>query len=691
MNASMRMGKGHGLALALALFAGLAAIRAAALQFEHSLHSIDGALQTWFALENFAAGAQLGREFQSYLGITMVLALLPAFLAFGQTLYASTLSAHLFVLLGAFASAYGAAWFIRFIPASQRWIAAIGLLFVFYYALPFAGELIDHPFPLAFDPGHSLRPIRGFLPFFMLPVVVVCLRAILRRESLQHGFALGLAGGIGLLWSNDAGIPLVIALVLALALALFARPFALLRILGVFAGGVLLGAGAVLVMVTHGEPGFWLRYNFVDVAGDQVWYFGPWDRSARIFGPLDLVHIVQNGRPIAVLTLLSLIACAALAALRLVLRRGARVRGAAFVFVASSLIGTALLPQVGGHVGSGYNDITVFFGALAPLIVGQRMVLRLARPLVRWLGGMPLRALAWGAVLAMIGLETATLAATLRQTERTVYAPELGFYVTPLMAADLAAMKAASAFWQAHGIAKDRQLLSVYTSALDIAAQSRSPAAVGSLIHALGPGNRADFEALARRREVAAVTTIAPDYSGWEGWLTRANAGFFAALHANYRPIGRNDQHVLWVRRDGGQPPRRGEAACRVEKLASHALQIEVRSPASGTAQIGLKRTGPFATGRSAVLTATEDSPFTRSQTSDPWLDFPRYGIPNTADIALEAPVEAGAPTKLLIEVVDGSQIGEAACEAALRQRVDFSALPGLPAAVAAHTGGRAP
>jgi len=676
---------GPGVAIALALALTLAAMRAASLQFEHSLHSIDGVLQTWFALDHFAQGEQLGQEFQSYLGITMILALLPAFLAFGQSLYASTLAAYLFVLLGSFASAYWVAWFLRFIPARQRWAVAVGLLFVFFCALPLLAGLIAYPYPLSFDPGHSLRPIRGFLPFFMLAPAVVCLRAILLRESLVHAFVLGLATGIGLLWSNDAGIPIVLALVLTLALALATRPLVLLRMLGAFAIGTAMSAGLILLLATHGEPDPWFRYNFADVAGDQIWYFGPWGRETRIFSPLDLAHILTNARPISVLTLASLVVCGALAAWRLLRGRGAHTREGAFVFVAASLIGTALLPQIGGHVGSGYNDITVFFGACAPIILGQRVILRHGRALVKGLGQLPVHALAGTAALIMIGLEGSALAKTLEQTERTVYAGELGFHVSPATASDLAAMKAFSAHWRAQGIAPDRQLLSVYTSALDITAQIESPTPVGSLIHALGPRNRADFEALVRRREVAAVTTIAPDYSGWEGWLARANAGFFAALHAHYRPVGRSDQHVLWIRRDEQSRPFTRPAQCKVSKLSTNALEIELRASSGGTAQVSLARDRAGPASRSAVLTVIEESPFTRRQQSDPWLDFPRYGVSNAREITLEAPLEAEEPTKLRLEMIDGSPIGDAQCKASVRDAIDLADLPSLADAVAIH------
>jgi hypothetical protein len=670
---------GWGGTLALAgLVLALVVGRALVLRYDHSLHSIDGVLQTWFALDHFARGEQLGTGFQSYLGVTMILALLPMFVGLGETLYASTVAAHGAVVVGAFAAAYGAVWLFRPIPARHRWLYAILLVFAFYYVLSLAARAVGYPYPLEFDPGVSLRSVRGFLPFFVLPVFVVCLRAAMRRDPLVPGFALGLAAGAGLLWSNDAGIPLVLALGLALTLALLRRPARLAKLLLGVAAGAALSASAIVLAVTHGDPRPWLHYNFRDVAGDQFWYFAPWDRATRIFGPLDLVNILWGDGVLSLACLVVLVACVLLALGQLLRGRGSPVRMAAFVFVGASVVGTALIPQVGGHIEGSYNDIAVFLGACAPLILAQRMLLRLAMPVLRIIGAAPVQLAGLGAAAIMLGAAGVEVAQTTRASDRSVFAEELGFYVTPEYAADLAAMRKLGAQWEARAVPADRRLLSVYTSALDIAAGTQSPTPVGSLIHALGTRNRVAFAGLVAERKVAAVTTIAPQYSGWEGWIVRANWPFFAALQQNYRPIARNDQHVLWVRTKRAAAPL-AEAQCRVEPVAANALAIRLTAARSGLASVKVIRRGPYGEGRTAMLTVTESSPFTEAQKTPPWNDFPRYGVDNTARLALAAPVEPGKPTRLLLEVLDRSAIGTAHCSAQVHAPVDYAALPGLP------------
>lgn len=671
-----------GLALA-GLAAVIIALRALALLYDHSLNSIDGALQTWFALDHFAQREQLGTAFQSYLGITMVLALLPVFVAFGQTLFASTLAANIAVVGGAFGAVYACVWLMRAVPRRARWPVTVLLIFAFYYAGRLVAEAIGLAWPATFDPGVSLRPLRGFLPFLVLPVFVVCLRRVLRDGRALAILPLGLVAGAGLLWSNDAGIPLVIALTLGLVMALYERLGLLARVLAAFGLGVVTSAGALLLAVTHGAPGPWLQYNFRDVAGDQFWFFAPWERSTRILSPADLPNILRHGELLSTASLILLTACVLWAMLQRLRGWSAPVRGSAFVFLGASVLGTALIPQIGGHVGAEYSAITFVLGVCAPLIIGQRVLLRWAKPLLRHRIAAQPAALAGLTALAMVGIEAVRLFAVWSVTDRTAYDPALGFYVTPDYAADLAAMRSLAAAWDAQGIPQDRRLLSVYTSPLDIAAGVANPAPVGSLIHALGPQNRAAFTALVASREVVAVTTIAPDYSGWEGWMRRANWPFFRALHANYVPLARNDQQVLWVRSESKRAPF-GPATCRVAARAPAQMVLEITAPSAGLATVTVTRKPPFATGRGAMLTVTEASPDT-ADTAERWADFPRYGIANTARLSLMAPVAPGQPTRLTLDVLDGSAIGGATCTAEVDAPLDLAALPPLPEGIARY------
>lgn len=671
-----------GLALML-LAATIMVLRGLTLLYDHSLHSIDGAMQTWFALDNFARGEKLGTGFQSYLGVSMMLGLVPAFLALGGTLFASTLAAHIAVIAGAFATAYALAWMIRWIGPRQRWMVAVLLVFAFYYVGGWVFDVVGLRYPLAFDPGVSLRPVRALLPVLVLPVFVWSVRRSLRRNSVWPMIALGVAAGVGLLWSNDSGIPLSIALVVALALAMLGRGGLLVRSVVVVAIAAIATSTGILLAVTHGEPGPWLQYNFRDVAGDQFWYFAPWDPETRVLSVADLPNILTGGDLPTTVSLVLLGASILVFIVRGVRAKGLSVREAGFVLVGATTLGTALIPQVGGHIEGSYNNITFMLGLCAPVILFQCRIFSAAKQSLRAMPSWLAPAATGAAVAAMIAVEAVRLLTIANESDREIRDPALGFLVEKEVAVDLAAMRWLADRWDDRNVPNDRRLLSVYTSALDVAAETRSPAPVGSLIHALGAKNRDAYAALVANREVEAVTTIHPGYSGWEEWMLRANWPFFRQLRENYRPVATNGQQVLWSR-GGGELPV-GEARCSVTAVSENAARIVIEADEPGWASVSVERGSGFATGRTAILTVTETSPATRAATGREWTDFPRYGVANAAQLSLVAPVEPGEATGLLLEVIDGSPIGSASCSARVYPQIDYATLPGLPAGIARY------
>jgi hypothetical protein len=85
------------------------------------------------------------------------------------------------------------------------------------------------------------------------------------------------------------------------------------------------------------------------------------------------------------------------------------------------------------------------------------------------------------------------------------------------------------------------------------------------------------------------------------------------------------------------------------------------------------------------MLTVVETSPETAVPGQDRWADFPRYGIANTARLNMVAPVAPGSVTRLTLELIDGSDVGEAACTAQLLAPVNLVDLPSLPNGIAHH------
>ena len=169
-----------------AVFVAFLILRGIVLYFDHPLETLDGAMQTWFAVNAFAQGQQLGQDFQSYLGVTIMLFLLPFYVLFGSTLFSSSLAASIAMALGLLAMVHGLLRLMRGLTPGLRWWL-VAASFAFLAAI---NEL---------NPGNSLRTVRSALPFLMLPLVLPLLRSLRGGSPLRSGLLLG---GGGRRWSD---------------------------------------------------------------------------------------------------------------------------------------------------------------------------------------------------------------------------------------------------------------------------------------------------------------------------------------------------------------------------------------------------------------------------------------------------------------------------------------------------------
>lgn len=653
------------LMVVLALFG----LRAVEIYWQHPLGSIDGAMQTWVSVDAFASGEQLGQDFQSYLGITMMLFLIPLFLLGGGTLFASTLSAHFAVFLGVSATLFGLLGLIRGMRPATRW-----LLFALLFALLFFSPLSE--------PGNSLRPLRWALPFFLLPFVLVLLRRIGEGPLVLPALGTGLAAGVALLWSNDAGIPTFASLLFALLLFGVGRRS--LLALGLVLLGAAVSAGLILAIVTHGAPSGWFTYNFLAVPRDQIWYFAPWRRETRVLEPQDLwlIFAAMRGRTLVVFLLLC--GSIAVALLYRALGRGDPVVLSAFVFLGLSTLGIVLLPQIGGHITSGYNWGVLLIGLAGPIIVFQHHLPALQDRFVR------LRPPRWAifATLCVTAILGATALAARQALDLVaasrdrIYVPELGFPVAPATADDAVALRRLRALLDAAGVPDNRRLLSTYTSAVDIILGSERPTEFGSIIHALGPGGRQRFRDVVEERQVAFVTTIHPRFSGWAAWNLRADWPFFAALHRGYVPVARSKQHVLWQRRRVPLDVAAQETTCTIAPTAHGGARVSVTAPVADLMQLDVTLEDPPPPRRSAILVATETSPDMRDPPAPLWNDAPRYGVEVAPRLSLVVPAEPGEASAVELAMMDGTPLRGAGCRATLARWPDVDDLPSFRAFV---------
>ena len=658
------------IAAVLIAFVGILAMRGLTLTYYHPDKSIDGAMQTWFAVRNFARGSQLGHDFQSYLGISSMLTLVPWFVALGETLWAATMSSHIMVAIGHGLTVYVCLRLVRWVP--NGWCLVLtGLVFVVLTVFG-AKRLVE--------PMYSLRPLRWALPFILALIAQPQLRRALVGEWLRPGLVIGLATGVGFLWSNDAGIPAFLAMIGAILACLWGRWATLAKLMATFLLATFAGAALLLLVVTHGEPMAWLHYNFGSVAGDQPWYFGPWDREAQVMGPADLGMIFWVMLPFSMMTAAFLLVTLAIALWMRLKGKGPPVRLGLFVLVASGALGSALLPQVGGHIELGYNRAMWIPGLAAPLILAGSQGLRAARRFVRWTGRKEARQftlLFLGAFLLWAGIEAGKFVA--KRADKVPVAA-LGIRLTPEGAADVEAFASQAREWDRRGVPEDRRLLSVYTSMFDLSMGDKvqSPTPFGSIIHALGEEERALFTSRVEERQVEAVTTIYPPYDSWGSWNWRANWPFFEALLRNYRPVARGDQQVLWLLDDPSALGAAMPATCDIVERADGTSFLHVRS--AGPNLVALDVELDFAAER-PFLVATERTREMRAivRRDVGWTGAPRYGLPPTRQQRLMVPTDsADRDATLQIERYDAGGLSIRSCEARAYAPPDYDALPGF-------------
>lgn len=648
------------------VFVAFLCLRGLVLYFSHPLETLDGAMQTWFAVHAFASGQQLGQDFQSYLGVTMMLFLLPFYMLFGSTLFSSSLAASTAVALGLLTMMHGLLRLMRGLtPGLRWWLVAAGFTFL---------AAIDD-----LSPGNSLRPVRSALPFLMLPLILPLLRSLRGSSPLRSGLLLGAVAGVGLIWSNDAGIPTFASLGFAILLCGTDKWHLTAKAVVCYAAGAVLTAGSILLVVTHGAPNSWLIYNFVAIPEDQIWYFAPWAREARVLRLSDVILIISAMSSKIQLAFFLLLISLVVAISRRLLARGAPIQLSAFVFLGLSAIGTALIPQLGGHVSNGYNLGLGYIGVFSPLIIFQKNIIGAIRHfpscIRRNLGRVVMVSAGMVVIVSSANMAYTTVRTVAAHLD-TVPIPELGFRVEPRFAEDVGALRQLRQVFDDAGVPNDARLQTTYPSALAIILDAKAPTPLGSIIHALGNDNRQRFIDVVADRRVAFATTVYLDHASWPDWNIRSNWGYFRALHLNYKPVAQNARHILWKRRAIPLPAPTEKAECRIDQDNSGASYLIILAPKAGHVEVQTKMATLPDTRHAEILTAIETSPFSQATGFVGWYDAPRYGIPTVLAHSMFVSVAANMPSKIKLEFLGKHTVKVASCTATVLSWPDMSGLP---------------
>lgn len=267
---------------------------------------LDGAFQTASGLFRLESGQAPGRDFFPYLGAGPLLLIFPFFKIAGGVLSASVFAAK-FVTLTLGWIAVSVLWHLIFRPRTAI-ISFVGGAAVFIVTGLVARQLnFTNPFSFGFEPGNSLRPIRAAIPY----IVAIASYFLISRfkNGLKRNILAGILIGISLLWSNDFAIPTAGLFVVFYFLLFYSKENSNWKKSAItLCFSAAISWALLLSLITFGHPFELIKYNLIDVATDQWWYFGPYGPSKRVFEIGQIFKLVskENIFPLVVLLVASI-------------------------------------------------------------------------------------------------------------------------------------------------------------------------------------------------------------------------------------------------------------------------------------------------------------------------------------------------------------------------------------------------
>lgn len=539
----------RGIALvAVALFLVLIAFYSLNVTIDTPTFHLDGAFQTASGLFRIGAGQVPGRDFYPYLGIGPLLLIYPFYTIAGGGLGASVFSAH-FVTLALGALSISVVWHLVFRPRSAVY-SACGGASIFAVLLFFSSQFsVLGLFAFGMEPGNSLKPIRAAAPYLVAMLFLVISSRCASR--VWRNLLLGLLIGATMLWSNDFAIPTAGLFSLVVCGYFYFQDTAHWKknVLGC-ALTALLSWTVLLSLTTAGYPLELLRYNFMDVARDQWWFFGPYGPSTRVFELGHLTRLVfyeDHSFALAVLGLTVLVAAWT-----------RRLHHVLLACVGLTLFLGGCLASVGGHLG-GYFAAFSFWAAVTA-VLGFLQAVRLLVARLTAHNETARAALHIGLLAAVaIGMLTGAgmkirvyqdhLAAA-RNDPGRFYVEEFGGYLG-------AEWKDYVAYARAN---KDARVIEEYWGVWSSLNQVFPPWPVDSVIHALGDVRQAARRGLAKADIIVSTRyTTSPE---WQRWNLSQNYWFYDELLANWAPDFISPTTVVWRKTE--RPRTHVDVVCRI-------------------------------------------------------------------------------------------------------------------------------
>jgi hypothetical protein len=501
---------------------------------------LDGAFQTASGLYRLDAGQFPGKDFLPYLGIGPLLALYPFFKVFGGNISASVFSAQFIVLIFGLTSV-AFIWHLIWRPKSF-WssLTAAGLLF--FMPIGFSNYMsMQLPDWMSFQmsPGNSLRPLRAFAPY-LIAITYYFFFFHIKLARNKYFFS-GLLTGAILLWSNDFAIPSAgLFGVFIIASAIYRRQLQCRNVL-IYSVTAVFAWAIFLALLTHGHPIKLLKYNFLDIAQDQWYFFGPYNESTRIlsFKLIALLFSAETWLPLLTLTFLSFVAV-----------KTKLIEHALLVLIGTVLFAGGTLTSIGGHVG-GYFGGFYFWGMMVVCIGLANLAWFLLRYISALTTNYKLQTYNCVLLVLILFLSSGFMLTSIYnfKSDKVIasndvnrfYVAELGGYL--------------SKEWKDYiDLARRTNEPEVFEEYWGLWSATRKifPAwPVDSVIHTLGSTRIKAASALENAKLI--ITTNEKGHSGWVGWNMSQSYYFYKDLIHNWSPVYNSPLTTVWRRTQRNQ------------------------------------------------------------------------------------------------------------------------------------------
>jgi hypothetical protein len=506
---------------------------------------LDGAFQTASGMFRLDAGQLPGRDFFPYLGIGPLLLIFPFFKMAGANLAASVFSAK-FITLSLGWIAVSVLFHLIFRPAKIFSLAAGAALFSLLSLVPVSSYLFD-VFNFAREPGNSLRPIRAGAPYL---VAIFSYLLLQQPQGRRRDIMAGLLVGASLLWSNDFAIPTasLTAVFFLGVLWLTEKPtwHKSMRIVLITA---ISSWAAMLLLITGGHPLELIKYNFVDVANDQWWYFSSYRESNRIFEASQITRIISEQNYFPLCVLVSVLLCAA---------KTRKVELALLSWIGIALFAGGAVASAGGQLGKYFGGFN-YWGAVTATLLALRALQLLVSRAIQTTPGAANAIQAWLLVIAFGALFASVAGQWINYRQESelaendsgrFYVPEFGGYLAT-------EWKGYINYARNH---KDSKVIEEYWGVLSSLNRSFPSWPVDAAIHALGGVRQTAKSRLANADLL--VTTRFSTGQGWQQWSLSQNFWFYEEVLSRREPDFVSPTTIVW--RKSGKERKYSAVACNV-------------------------------------------------------------------------------------------------------------------------------